>query len=302
MIKNDNENSDLITRQARKLKSRSFASYMDITILAMVAILIVAIVCTFFGEIVFGGEIDWAEISASTVTISACTIAIYLLLRSYSMRKGRKTEVWINSFDRQKELSRRILQEDKAKYITQYCRAWEAERLDYDIEDVIAPVGIKLEDYKDKYVLFNKRELKERFKELTDYQISAILKAKKIKRLKFDERYFYSGSHRAGKRRAPSSEIGTRQLNRIANARIIISTVVTMLLSTTLMWDVIFNFTWEAFIKCVIKIAIICVFGAVGMLGGYTFVTVNEVDEANAKSDELVIFLKWCDNLKEKAV
>lgn len=126
MIHDDDE--DFLTAQVRKMKSKSFADYMDISILMMVGILIVAIICTLFVEFVFGSEINWAEISANTVSVSACTIAIYLLLRSYSMRKGRKTVEWTDSSTRLKGLSKYILDNDMAKHISSYCREWESKR------------------------------------------------------------------------------------------------------------------------------------------------------------------------------
>jgi len=299
MIRNDN-NQDIVTAQVRKMKSKNFSDYMDISILMIVGVLIIAIICTFFVEFVFGTEINWAEISANTVSVSACTIAIYLLLRSYSMRKGRKTADWQDGSQRLKTLSKMILEGDKAKYIASYCRAWEKERLDYDREDILSPVGVSLQDFKNKYSKYSRKELKANCAELTAYQLNTVLQAKRIKRLKFDERYFYSGVRGGKRHRSPSSEITTRQLNRLANIRIIITTVLTLLLSTTLLWDVILNFSWEALIKCVVKIAIIIFFGVIGMMGGYTFVTVNEVDEMNAKSDEIEVFLKWCDGNKDR--
>ena len=294
MIENDN-NEDFLTTQVRKMKSKSFSDYMDISILMIVGILIIAIICTFFVEFVLGGEINWAEISANTVLISVCTIAIYLLLRSYSMRKGRKTKEWQAGSERLKTLSKQVIDNDMTKYITEYCRSWEEERLENDVKDVLVPVGVSIIDYKDKYAKFDKQELKDKCSELTAYQLKAVLKAKKIKRLKFDERYFYSGVRNGKRYRSPSSEITTKQLNRLVNIRIIITTILTLLLSTTLLWDVILNFSWETLIKCVVKLAIIVFYGVLGMMGGYTFVTVNEVDEMNAKSDEIEVFLKWCD-------
>lgn len=293
MIHNDN-NNDFLTSQVRKMKSKSFSDYMDISIITMVVILIIAIICTFFVEFILGGDINWAEISANTVLISVCTIAIYLLLRSYSMRKGRKTSEWLASCERLKNLSKQVIDDDFVKYAAEYCRAWEEERLDNDIKDVIIPVGVSLDNFKETYSKFDKNELKAKCPELTAYQLKAVLKAKKVKRLKFDERYFYSSVKSGRGHRSPSEGITTRQLNRLINIRIIITTILTFLLSTTLLWDVILNFSWEILIKCVVKLAIIIFFGVIGMIGGYTFVTVNEVDEMNAKSDETEVFLKWC--------
>ncbi len=299
MIKN-NDGMDRVTEQIKRIKSKSFTDYIDASMLMIVGVLIIAIICTFFTEFIFGGELNWAEISANTLSVSACTISIYLLLRAYAMRKGRKTDEWKNSSERMQSTSKRILKEGKAKRITEYCRAWEEERLNNDIEEVLSPVGITLDEFKKKYAKYNKSELKAKCTELTAYQLKTVLRAKRVKRLKFNERYFYSGAHSLGKHRSPSGELSTRQLNRIIIARIILTSVITMLLSTTLLWDLILNFSWEALIKCVIKLSIIIFFGVTGMVGGYTFATINEVEEMEAKADETEIFLNWCEDNKER--
>lgn len=298
----ENNGMDKVTEKVKKIKSKSFTDYIDASMLMIVGVLIIAIICTFFTEFIFGGELNWAEISANTLSVSACTVSIYLLLRSYAIRKGRKTDEWKESSERLQTTSKRILNEGKAKRITEYCREWEDERLNNDIEDVLAPVGITLAEYKEKYAKYSKAELKAKCTELTAYQLKTVLRAKRVKRLKFNERYFYSGTHGLSRHRSPSGELSTRQLNRIITARIVLTSSITMLLSTTLLWDLILNFSWEALIKCVIKISIIIFFGVTGMLGGYTFATINEVDEMQSKADETEIFLKWCEDKETNSV
>ncbi len=98
MIKPEEEKrnwEEVPNRLIKKVKERSFAEYMDFSIIAIVAVLFFAIVVTFLVEIVFDPAIDWKEIGINTILISACTVAIYLLMRFYSMRKGRNTKEWI---------------------------------------------------------------------------------------------------------------------------------------------------------------------------------------------------------------
>ena len=302
MIKEDryehDYNEKVIQPIMKKVKARSFADYLDISIVIMVVGLFVAIVFTFLVDFIFDAAIDWKDISVNTVIISACTIAIYLLLRTYAMRKGRKTKAWENASEQLQLNGKKIINGNRAQYITEYCRAWEEERLDNDRENVLSPVGIKLEDYKKHYAKLSKTELINKYPDLTKYQIKTICRAQKIKRLKFDERYFYVNSI-AGKRRcSPSGGITSKQLNRLTNGRIVITTVIISLISAALLRDIIIDFSLASIIKCVVKIAIIIFFGVIGMVGGYSFSAVRETSEMNAKSDEIEVFLKWCESNK----
>ena len=76
---------------------------------------------------------------------------------------------------------------------------------------------------------------------------------------------------------------------------ITLTSVVTSLVSAALLRDIIIDFSAASVIKCVIKLAIIIFFGAIAMIGGYTFTSVKETNEMNAKADEIDIFLKWCE-------
>ena len=302
MIKNDNDyNEKYIQPVLKKIKSHSFADYLDASIIIMVAGLFVAIIFTFLVDFIFDSKIDWKEIGVNTVIVSVCTIGIYLLLRTYAMRKGRKTKAWTEADARLQESGRKIIESNCAKFIPKYCRAWEEERLNGDIEDLLAPVGITLAEFR-KYSKLDKSKLAEEYPALSDRQLKFIDKAKRIKRLNFDERYFYvnaSGGHR---HRSPSSGITSKQLNRISTARIILTTVIVSLLTASLLRDIVIDFSLATVVKCVIKVAVIIVFGAMGMVGGYSFSAVRESSEMNAKSDEIEVFLTWCEENKRTDV
>lgn len=278
-----------------KLKERSFSDYLDISIIVMIVFMFIAIVFAFLVDFIFNAKIDWKDIGVNTIIIAACTTSIYLLMRTYAMRKGRNTKAWKEAFGRLNACGKSIIEGDHAKRIKEYCRAWEEERLYNRIEDIISPVGISLSDFKDNYAKYNEEEIKAKFPDLSQYQYDIILKAKKIKRPKFDERYFYVNAT-SGNGRSPSSGFTTKGLNRIAVGRISITTLITSFVSAALLRDIIIDFSFASVIRCLIKVAIIIFFGVMGMVGGYGFTAVRETSEMNAKSDEIDIFLKWCEN------
>ena len=286
---------NLVTVKAKAIKERSFADYLDASLLIMIIGIIAAIVLTFFVTFIFDPHMDWRDVGVNTVMLTACTIAVYLLVRYYAMRKGRKTHAWTEAKEKLLTRGKIIIDSGRAKLITKYCRAWEAERLKSDITVTLAPVGITYEEFKAKYVALGKKDLAVKYKDLTEYQIKAILRAKRIKRLHFDERYFYVNSSSSNVVRAPSCGLKTKQLNILTIARITLTSIVTSLVSATLLKDILVDFSAASIIKCVIKLALIIFFGAIAMIGGYTFTSVRETNELNAKADEIDVFLKWCE-------
>lgn len=299
MIKDNEDWESIPVEVIKKVKSKSFADRMDISIILIIAILFLTIVTTFLVEFVFDPNFNWREVGINTVLVSACTIAIYLLMRLYSMRKGRYTDSWLKARGELTALGREMLNGNYTRLVTAYCREWEEKRLNNDIETVIAPVGITLEEYKEKYVKYDKKELADKFPNLTRYQLKTVLRAKRIRRLKFDERYLYVSAS-VGRGRSPSGGIKSKRLNQIIVARIVLTTLAFSLISASLLREMIFDFSWSSVVKCLIKVAITLFFGAMGMIGGYNFTTVKEVDEMNAKADDIREFLNWCKEWQEK--
>ena len=100
MIKDNKDWESIPVEVIKKVKSKSFADRMDISIILIIAILFLTIVTTFLVEFVFDPNFNWREVGINTVLVSACTIAIYLLMRLYSMRKGRYTDSWLKEIGR----------------------------------------------------------------------------------------------------------------------------------------------------------------------------------------------------------
>lgn len=282
-----------------KLKSRSFSEYLDVSIIVMVVGLFIAMILAFLVQFIFRAKIDWTNIGINTILLSACTSAIYILLRSYAQRKGRRTEAWKKASERLQACGKSLIDKNLVCRAPDYCRQWEDERFNLDIEAQLKPVGLTLEEYEKNYRQYNKREIQTKFKDLPEYQLKAIMRAKRVKRAHFDERYFFVNQSSGGRRRkSPSSGFTTKTINKITTARIIVTTFVMSFITATFFMDVILNFSAETVILCVIKTAITIFFGVIGMIHGYQFTSVKEVAEMNAHSDEIETFEKWCEENK----
>lgn len=279
----------------KERKKLTFSDGLDITVIILVVVLFVGIILAFLAEFVLDVSLDWKEIGLDTGIVAACTIAIYLLLRSFAQRRGRKTERYIQAREQLNDKNRKIIEGNLAQYVSEYCRDWEKKRLADDRKAVLNAAGIALEDYEGKYCKFSDKEIKANFSELTDLQRKAIRRARRIRTVKYDENYLFANRRRQNLfHKSPSAGLTTKTLNVLDYLRTILTTVCTSLFSASILQEVIFNPTRETIIKLVVKLAVIITFAALAMVGGYNFSTVKEVNEMNGKCDEMENFLKWC--------
>ena len=223
------------------------------------------------------------------------------MAKTVAQGRGRKTEIWISAQERQGEKSAELVKKNYARYAAEYCREWENERLERKQTQLLSEANLSFKDFRELYCACSKEELNEKFPDLTEFQRKTILKAKRIKRVRYDERYLLTSVQEKSRRDySPSGGFTTGQLNVADNIRTVITTVLTSLFSASILQEVIFNPTKEAVIKLFVKLAVIFVFSALAMVKGYQFSTVKEVREMNAKSDNLEIFMKWCEAEKVK--
>lgn len=291
-FKDDQQNQDRKPQKERR--KLGFGDGLDITVIILVMFLFVAIIFAFLAEFVFDAGIDWKGVGLDTGIVAACTIAIYLLLRSFAQRRGRKTQRWKEARESLNVKGKEILEKNYAQYIPKYCRAWEQRHIDDERNIILGPVGITLKEYKEKYCSLSEAELLERYPELTEYQMKALVKTHRLKTVRYDEGYLFVSRERHFRRSSPSGGLTSKTVNILDNLRIAATTIITSLFSASILQEVIFNPSKETVIKLVVKLAVIITFAAMGMAGGYNFTVTKEVNEMNAKSDEMDTFMKWC--------
>ncbi len=283
----------------RPAKSKTFASLIDGILLSFAAIMIIVIFMTYLTEVSFNGNIDWKNVGFSGALMYVCTVSFYFLLRSFSSRKGRLTQNHLKAQERIEKNNAEIVEKGYASRTREYCRAWEDAEIDSARSHVLADAGITLERFKEEYCKYTAKELAAAFPGLTEYQRETIARAKKIKRLRYDESYL-TVYDKHGRRKAPSGGFTTRTMRHIQTVQTLITTALSSVFSVYMALDIITNPSFATVVMCLVKIVIILGCGAWGMIGGWNMSSVREVEELNAKADEQERFQKWCEITPEK--
>lgn len=300
MIRNEkSEGAGEALPSLRPVRNKSFASLLDGLTLTVAGVLIIVIFMVYMTQVSFNSSIDWKDAGFEGGLMYICTVSFYLLLRSYSSRKGRGIEAYAKAAARIERNNEEIVRKGYARYTREYCRAWEEEELDGAREHVLADAGIKLAEFNAEFCKYNKRELTEKFPELSEFQVKIILRAKRIKRLTYDESYL-SVYDKHGRRSSPSGGFTARKMKRLQLAQTLVTTALTSSLSISMALNIVADPSFATVVTCLVKIMIILGSGIWGMIGGYNMSAVREVEEMNAKADEQERFIVHCEH-REKA-
>lgn len=275
-------------------KQHNFSDFIDGITLSVVAILVVVILMMYLTDVNFKSDFSLKEFGFAAVVMYACTVSIYLLLRSFSGRRGKRTKEYLQVCADIETNADKIISKGYARYTANYCRAWEKEELDNAREQVLSEVGISVKEYNEKYCQYSDTEIATYFNGLSERQKQAIAEARKIKRLHYDEKYL-SVSDAHGRRRAPSGGFTVAWQNRVKYAQIIVTSAISSIFSASIAFEIISDPSFATVVSCLVKIVIILGFGAWGMVGGYNMTAVKEVAEKKEKIAEQQRFLKWAD-------
>lgn len=273
--------------------SKAFSSFVDGITLTVVGLLIVVIVLLYLTQISLNTGIDLLQFGFQSLVLYLASLSIYFLLRSFARRKGRMTDGWQNAFKLIEKLNAKIVATGAAERTPEYCRAWETAELDGSRERILADAGIKLADFNELYLKYGPGEIKKKFPALTKFERKIIRKAKRLKRLHYNENYL-SVNNSYGRRKAPNQYISTKTIEVFNGLQKAITMLFTAVFGVTLCVNLVSEPSLATVVMCLVKIIIVLISGAVGMAGGYNITSVKAVDEMNNKIDEQRRFLKWC--------
>ena len=185
MIKQDNprENQNGFFSSAPRFpkvrKQHNFSEFVDGITLSVVGILVVVILMMYLTDVTFTSSFSLKEFGFAAFVMYACTVSIYLLLRSYSGRRGKRTKDYIDICEEIEKNANSIIEKGFAAYTANYCRAWEKEELDNAREQILSEVGLSVKVYNEKYCQYSDAEIGTYFPNLSELQKKAISLARK---------------------------------------------------------------------------------------------------------------------------
>lgn len=280
----------------RTRRNRTFADILDGVTITTVILIIIAVAMLYLTNISVDMNMSWKDFGYEAVILYIFTVTINLLSRSVAKRRGRETPKHIEAYEEVERLESCIIDRGLKGLEREYCRNWEEEELKESRIKVLGLARLDINDFENTYLKYSSKELKEHKDELnlTDYQIKYINKARKIKRLKYDERYL-SANFKEGRRTSPTGEINTAKYERVRTIKYLITAFMGVCVSASLALDIISNPTFGTVVMCIIKIVTILISAMSGIIGGYKLTSEMETSEYQKKAAEQKNFIKWCE-------
>lgn len=294
MIRDEQPKEKKIERSDRKT---TFTGVIDALTLSAVFVILLVVALAYITEITPLGSVDYKKVGMQAIILYACTVSSILLMRGYGRRKGEQTEAYIKARDKVCDNAGKIIEKAYNVYVYNYCRAWEENDLATEQKKTLQNVGVTLEDYRDKYCKYGKNELIKAFPELTKVQVKGILQTKRIKRLKYDERYLLAKGKRTSPfRSSPSGGLTADGLNAIEVFRTFVTAALTSVFSVSFVLEIIENPTYETIVACLVKITCIIVSAIFGMINGYRFASAKKTAEMERLAKEQEEFILYCEH------
>lgn len=285
----------------KRTGSKTFTRMLDGVTITTILLIFVSVALLYLTNISVDMNMSWKDFGYEAVILYIFTVAINLLARSVAKRRGRETKPY--------EAARKAVNDNEDEIISKglrgmerdYCRDWEEAELRDSREKVLSSVRLSVDVFESEYIKYSNKELKDKQQELglTDYQLKVIRKAKRIRRLKFDEKYL-SANMKVRRRVSPTGEINTSQYEKLHTLKYLFTAFAGVCVSASLALDVIANPTFGTVVMCVIKIVTILISAVCGMMGGYKLTAELETAELLRKSVEQKNFIKWCERSLQK--
>ncbi len=285
----------------KRTGSKTFTRMLDGVTITTILLIFVSVALLYLTKISIDMSMSWKAFGYEAVILYIFTVAINLLARSVAKRRGRETKPY--------EAARKAVNDNEDEIISKglrgmerdYCRTWEEAELRDAREKVLSSVRLSVDVFESEFIKYSNKELKAKQQELglTDYQLKVIRKAKRIRRLRFDEKYL-SANMKVRRRVSPTGEINTSQYEKLHTLKYLFMAFAGVCVSASLALDVIANPTFGTVVMCVIKIVTILISAVCGMIGGYKLTAELETAELLRKAVEQKNFIKWCERNLQK--
>lgn len=296
MIKDSNtEQKNSYPSRESRVEENTFSHVIDGFTISTILLIFVSVALLYLTNISLDMDMSWKDFGFQAIILYIFTVAINLLSRSITKRKGRETKEHKEAVQLIKTNEEEIIREGLRGREREYCRKWEEQELHDAREKVLAAAKLDIDKFEEVYIKYSRKELKSKQADLglSDYQLKIINKAKRIKRLKYDERYL-SAAFKTGRRVSPTDEFNTTKYEQLRTIKYLITSLAGVCVSASIALDIITDPTFGTVVMCVVKIVTILISAISGMLGGYKLTAEMETAELNRRAIEQKNFIIWC--------
>lgn len=264
------------------------------TLYAIVVLLFVAVVSTYFVKDLPGIVLDIRNKAIDALWLMVCVYAIGELVKHIYSNKARTTEEFLSARKNAKTKILSITPEEGTR-LGEYCTSYEDAIYDAAVTRILKDAGIEKKDFDDKYLSLKTKEIKTRYPsdDLTKEQLKTIKRANAVKRVHYDPSFLKS-TMELSESSSPSEMYNAKKEDRRNMISSAFTSALSGLFGVTFAGELIFSFSLVVLFSAIVKITLTLAYTSKKANFGWNLVMRTEISRYELQSTETDNFKNWC--------
>ncbi len=268
-------------------KQKGVRMAMDNMWLIVTFLALAVIVTVMTTDISMESVADLTAIGQEFFVLLFCAYIVYLSWGGHGAKQGAATKVYTEACNRYNEIRGRIVDESLQVHLADFCRDQIEAELKATRLNIICSSGLDYKIY-ETFIGKSEDEIRNSDIKLSEAQVKAILRANKVKPIRFTPEMLLQKDKRSFSRSFICVDPVTVQ--RVSNLwRLVSSAAITFLVTITA-FDASASVDWSVIGEALFKLATVLYGGFCGYQSNYENMTVRAVRFINAQSDYLEQF------------
>jgi hypothetical protein len=258
----------------------------------MIAFILFTVVVVMTTDIKFITISSIRDIGLEFFLILFASYAMYACCADGGTSAGLATDAYKESVARFTDLKKQILENSRYSRMNEFCSYYIEEELKKTRMQYLIVAGIKYTEYIEKYAKLSRAEIKKQT-ELTDMQKKAIIRANRVRQIRFTPNMMTTMPGKISTRFALS--VTPKAQRTIAFSTKFVTMSLLSIGMSLIALKVILEPSWTVFAEVCMKLVTVVVNGFDGRRMGYENITVDTINFTNAQSDLMHQAIQYID-------
>ena len=253
--------------------------------------LVLSVLVTFFVEDLPGFAFDLRNMAIEGIWIMVCCYSIGEVVKRIFRNKGKATEEYKKARQTAQEALASLTMEELAAR-QEYCTWYENKVYNTELTRLLDKIGMTEEEYKEKYYLLSRKELKKKFKDMPKKQLDTLSEICKLERIEYNPSFFLTTAHmRNGG--SPSSMYNSDREDKRNSVTSMGTSVLSGICAVTFAGDLILSFSLAVLFAAIVKITITAIFASFKANFGWNLSMYTDIGHFTLQDKEVQNLKAW---------
>ena len=283
-----------------KIKTVSRESLVNGVIIAIVAVLLLGILATYFVEDLPDVVVDVRELSKQALWVFVGGYAIGELLKIVFINRARNAKEYKEAKEKAETELAKIVSEKKNDKIKEYCEEYADTLYEDNQKLALAGSNISFDTFTSKYMALRKKEILATYPDdgLTKSQLKAIARANAVKKERYNPEFLTSTQGNVVQS-VPSGRFNARARNLTNTILSAVFGAISSLFCISFVNEIVFNMSKEILLAAIVKIVVLTLCVALKLIFANSLVFDTEIGRFELQASEAKAYLRWYDGQKQ---